>query len=340
MRKSISGLLLTAVTLLGCGKDIQSSSSFINGMNVAWVKFGEDIGTGKAPLEELATQFDLLAQSARGGNPVARIWLHTDGRLTPLFKNGLVVGPGPHATEDLKSIFDLAQQKNIKLLPVLWSHDLLRTDGKSKEDLKRNKSLFTDSKVLDSYINHALKSLIQSVDGHPALFAWEVCNEPEGMSVEENWDIVLPENRLTFSQIYTFIAKQVSAIRRFSSSPTLITVGSVSAKYVNRYRDNVLFYFGDYRSNLDFYQIHYYDHMPTSLNPFVKRAEDFGADKPILVGEFFPSQWRGLGITKQKDLYIQLRERGYMGAMAWKDGAEPDMKPILESIDHNRDRDW
>jgi hypothetical protein len=49
-----------------------------------------------------------------GGIGVARIWLHTDGRLTPEFDaQGDVIGPGPYAAQDLKAIFDVALSEGV-----------------------------------------------------------------------------------------------------------------------------------------------------------------------------------------------------------------------------------
>lgn len=44
----------------------------------------------------------------------------------------------------------------------------------------KNSGLVTDDKKLDSYINNALKPMVEGLKGKKALAAWEVMNEPEG----------------------------------------------------------------------------------------------------------------------------------------------------------------
>jgi hypothetical protein len=157
---------------------------FLNGSNFAWVNFASDIGPGNTNFPKFSQIFAEV--KAAGGNSM-RLWLHTDGSKTPEFNsNGYVVGPGADAIDDLNQILDLAQQNEVGVLLCLWSHDMLRSSN-SQVILSRNTLLLSDTLAARAYINNALIPLIEGVQGHPAIIAWEIFNEPEGISNELGW---------------------------------------------------------------------------------------------------------------------------------------------------------
>ncbi len=157
---------------------------FLSGSNVAWVNFAADIGPGNTNFKRFGQIFSEV--EADGGNSM-RFWLHTDGSRTPEFNsNGIVIGPGAGAVEDLKEILDSAWAHNVGLLLSLWSHDMLRTSI-SPTYINRNKKLLTDTSAIRAYIDNALIPLVEGVKGHPGIIAWEIFNEPEGFTEVGNW---------------------------------------------------------------------------------------------------------------------------------------------------------
>ncbi|MFA7288185.1 MAG: T9SS type A sorting domain-containing protein [Melioribacteraceae bacterium] len=84
---------------------------------------------------------------------------------------------------------------------------------------------------------------------------------------------------------------------------------------VNYYRDDRLIAAGgDPLGTLDFYQVHYYDWAGQSLSPFHYNVDHWQLDKKLVIGEFYVTNTFGISY---KDLYKNLIEKGYAGALDW-----------------------
>jgi F5/8 type C domain/Secretion system C-terminal sorting domain len=172
------------------GVNYAGGSFFLNGTNVPWVNFGADLGPRRAssPNNVNFSEFQTIFQTIHenGGN-VMRLWLHTNGAQTPVFdSNGYVTGPGPYAIQDLKKILSLAQQNNVGLILCLWSFDMLQKAGSedslTQTQVNYNYKLLTDTSYTMAYIRNSLIPMVDSVKNNAAIVAWEIFNEPEGMS--------------------------------------------------------------------------------------------------------------------------------------------------------------
>ena len=318
--------------------DILSLSSFAPGINIAWVDFAHDVGTGTPKLDEIEKQ---LTQLSAAGGKVARLWVHTDGSLTPQFRGNRVVGPGVSTISDLKKILDLAEAQNIKLMLTLWSFDMIRAEMKktNPERVHRNRLLLTESSYLKDYIKYSLNPMVKALQDHPALHSWDICNEPEGMTTNEAWGNIEPSDRVEITDLQEFINKTAGAIHSIAPQ-NKVTVGAVSFKYLaaqgpqgNIYKDSALIaQGGDSKGTLDFYQGHHYAKIGAEWSPFQNHVKDFGLDKPTLVGEFDMKEYLDYGTTSPRQLYQKLHQQGYVGALGWKDGAIPALQVMLTAI--------
>lgn len=314
--------------------EVAGQRIFMSGGNVAWVNFARDIG----PVPTNLAQFERIFEevSLYGGNTM-RLWLHTNGTSTPEWDGPFVVGPGQNSINDLMNILDLAQQYNINLKLCLWSFDMLQgvgtQTGLTQDQINRNTALLTESDKLQAYINNALIPMVDAVKGHPALGAWEIFNEPEGMT-SYGWT----PNKVSMSDIQWFVNRTAGAIRR-TDPGTPVTNGSWNIRVMtdigsfhNYYRDDRLIAAGgDPEGVLDFYSVHYYSqHFGEDQSPFHNNAGHWQLDKPIVVAEFWPTDQRGVAA---EDLYTTLYDRGYAGALAWSwsDNSEP-WQPALDNM--------
>jgi len=178
---------------------------FLSGGNVAWVNFARDIGPGTTDVVRFNGMFEQLG--AGGGNAM-RLWLHTTGAATPAWSGGEVIGPGAGAIDDLRTILDAAWEQNIGLMLCLWSFDMLRiSNGALITD--RAFGILTDTTLTQTYIDNALIPMVEALAGHPAIIAWEIFNEPEGMSNEFGWDF---NRHIPMADIQRFINRTAGAI--------------------------------------------------------------------------------------------------------------------------------
>ena len=195
---------------------------FISGINIAWVNFSGDIGPNAPDLAQFQTEFQTV--HANGGN-VMRFWLHTNGTQTPVFDvNGFVTGPGPVAIQNLKQILALAHQYNIGLILCLWSHDMQNQSEMDTMHLHRNARLLNDTAYTNAYIRNALIPMVDSVKGNPAIAAWEIFNEPEGITNEFGWS---GDDHVPIASIQRCVNLMAGAIHR-ADSTALVTSGAVT----------------------------------------------------------------------------------------------------------------
>lgn len=191
--------------------EVDGQHLFLNGGNIAWINFAQDIGPGETRLDLFE---DIFREVNEHGGNTMRMWLHTTGANTPAWEGHNVTGPGDRSIANLKNILDIAYDFNVSLMLCLWSFDMLRISN-GPEVTERAFAILTNEEKTNLYIENALIPMVEALRGHPAIVAWEIFNEPEGMSFEFGWEFT---KHIPMHHIQKFINLTAGAIRKTDPS--------------------------------------------------------------------------------------------------------------------------
>ncbi|XP_061188482.1 mannan endo-1,4-beta-mannosidase-like isoform X2 [Saccostrea echinata] len=324
---------------------------FLAGINKPWEQYAYDFGNGQ--YNSVKTDYEQVFQKLQdvGANSI-RIWIHMEGESSPHFNDsGHVAGLDSGGTfiNDMTSMLTAAQNRNIFVFPTLWNGAV------RQETHYRLDGLIRDTGKLHSYINYALKPMVQALKDMPALGGWELMNAPEGKLKPDltGNDSCFDTQYLRYSgagwagKLYTpeellrFFNWQAAAIKEVDPY-ALVTVGAWNGKVItdnfgfhNLYKDRCLVTAGEKANGtLSFYQVHSYDWQGQFgiESPFKHNFEDFGLQKPLVIGEFREKDGGGMTINQ---LYDHAYIKGFAGGWAWsqKDG---NMTNMLQGLIHLR----
>lgn len=324
---------------------------FLNGMNIAWWNFSQDVGkdaNGKLmTIDENAVRKDLKDLRAAGGNSI-RWWLFTNNTMDPSFDptTHYATGIEEQTIKNVGMVLDIAEEYGIVVDLCLLSFDMMKKDYNSTHDwggrfdFTANELILKDEAATQAFIDKAVLPLVKAYKNHPALLAWEVFNEPEGMTSTENFGNGWGTELVDIKYIQRVINMTADAIHKEAPN-NLVSNGSARFTMTsdkcgkNYYTDAMLLAAGENKypkGTLDFYQVHYYPEWnPNSASPFHNPYSYYLLDKPMVVGELPGADWvdvntNGGNLSSDPagsrqmtiaDAYKYAFENGYSGAMGW-----------------------
>lgn len=215
----------------------RQTPAFLNGVNQAWLQYGNDFGNNQSHGHFCALK-ETLVNTSRSGGHAMRIWLHVEGDKTPLWNDdGYVVGTDAAGSliGEMRAYLRAATEVDVLVFFVLWNGAVLRN--------AKTKRLFSSAPRLQSYVDKVLKPMAASLATEPALGGWEIMNEPEGSVAagmrddEPCFDTMAlagtgagwaqPTDPIPMQQLLAFVGVQAAAIHEVSPG-ALVTIGSWS----------------------------------------------------------------------------------------------------------------
>ncbi|HEY2456164.1 MAG TPA: hypothetical protein VGI13_02595 [Candidatus Acidoferrum sp.] len=280
---------------------------FLLGVNYPWLRYGQDFGEttdshiGVSTPQAKQTIEEDFARIRDCGAAVVRWFMFSDGRGGFVSSNGIPQRPDDFLFADVGAALQAAERSRLKicfsLIDHLWLQDR-RLPGGSPNDRVLQ---FTASR--EAFLENVLLPLFREFRAHPALFAWEIANEPE-WAIREFHPV--PAAKIHIADFRAFATEVAHAVREFAAVP--VTLGSARLMWVRAWRE----------VGLDFYQAHYYPgsevdagDLATQLAPLAR------LDKPLWLGEI-PARDPAAGHYSLISALNTCRDADILGAAVWR----------------------
>ncbi len=196
------------------------ASEFLLGVNYPWVNYGQDFGrspwgargvstpdTRKAVAED----FERIRTS---GVALVRWFLLCDGRSGLAVNNGIPTGPDDLLFADVAAALELAQQFGLQLCFSLLDFLWMQNRGAAASSLP-NQNVLKFPAGREALLERVLIPLFGEFRAHPAVYAWEVANEPEWAIREFTPS---PEAGIHFADFSAFAREIADAVHEYSQA--------------------------------------------------------------------------------------------------------------------------
>ena len=286
-----------------------TNQPFLLGVNYPWANYAEDFGVsphghrGLSLPQNLSRVAEEFARIRDCGVSVVRWFLFADGRGGFVSEKGIPLRPDEFLFADVRAALDLAKQRELKLCFSLMDHLWLQ-DRTGKPAEHANEQVLQFAAGREAFLQRILIPLFREFREHPALFAWEIANEPEWAIREFHRQ---PAAKMHYADFRAFAEEITQAVHEFAGAP--VTVGSASLSWVRAWSE----------LGLDFYQAHYYPVQdPSGKSGLAKQLACLPPlDKPLWLGELPAADDQASGYSLKAAL-TQCREAGLLGAAVWR----------------------
>jgi len=282
---------------------------FLLGVNFRWVHYAQDFGTtphghrGVSVPENRAAVAHEFARMRDCGAKVVRWFLFADGRGGFIANNGIPQRADDYLFTDVAVALELARKFELQLcfslLDYLWLQE--HSGGPPQHP---NGQVMQFAAGREAFLHRVLIPMLREFRLHPALFAWEIANEPEWAIREFHRG---PKAKMHFADFRAFAEEVAEAVREFAGVP--VTLGSARLDWVRAWTE----------LGLDFYQAHYYP--PEGRDPNADLTAQLAAlhslDKPLWLGELPARDDRCAGYVLESTL-TRCMDIGLMGAAVWR----------------------
>ena len=309
------------------------------GANIPWSSdsgFSADFGWyTPTDIESYEGLFSRIQDA--GGNS-ARVWLHTTAQVTPFIDEAGVVQSLSNISSDevvinqLRSVLDEAWERGVIVTFSLFSFDMF-CDSYGDDfgyrtflDIRRHQTMVEEN--YQSYIDNALIPIVNGLKDHPALFAYEVFNEPEGAITDmtEAGHFCADEANVPGKGLF-FPLSLEGAQRFVNRVAAAVHEGDPNAKVTTATHTDFFTSFSnetltsqpgaDENGTLDFYELHHYPNYDNP--PYLTNVDVYEADRPIIIGEYDLDdvQQESLFQVEAPDSMSAIIDQGYAGVWPW-----------------------
>jgi hypothetical protein len=310
----------------GHGITWNCETRFMYGTNFAWRSFGADFGGVSSwgyagPAGNPGPFSAALAQMKANGVSVVRWWMFPRF-LTDAISwgaDGAPSGVSAGLVADVQKALELAAQNDVYLMLTPFSFDNFRPTtteygvySRSIQPMVVNATLRQE--LMDNLLGPVADAVAQSPH-RDRLIAWDIINEPEwamtGPSLYGDADFPAQGglDLVTHAQMQAFVQQAAQVLR--SRSGALVSVGGAAIKWAKAWS----------RSDLDFYQFHYYDWVYQSFPYQTATLASYGVtDKPVVMGEFPSKGLSAMGSLPARSaaqFSQDLLAQGYAGTLSW-----------------------